>query len=63
MKTWATPELQELNLSNTELGNAKSGRVDAAVYSIELHRNFYSYSGPGEPNEDPWHVTPTEPNP
>ena len=61
MKNWNTPEIQELNLSNTELGYARSGRCDAAVWSVELHRNFYSYSGPGEANEDQWNVHPQDP--
>ncbi len=61
MKNWNTPEIHELNLSNTEAGNAKSGYCDAAVWSIELHKNFYSFSGPGEKNENDWHVTPLKP--
>ncbi|WP_026488815.1 hypothetical protein [Butyrivibrio sp. XBB1001] len=61
MKTWTSPEIKELNISNTALGNARSGYCDAAVYSIELHRNFYSFSGEGEKNQDDWHVTPQNP--
>lgn len=58
MKNWNAPEIQELNLSNTELGNRRSGYCDAAVWSVELHKNFYSYSGEGDPNEDEWNIHP-----
>ncbi len=61
MKTWNTPEIQELNLSNTAAGNARTGYCDAAVWSVELHKNFYSFSGEGEKNDVEYHVTPVEP--
>lgn len=63
MKNWNAPEIQELNLSNTEAGTAKSGYCDKVIYSLELHCNLYSYSGVDKKAEDDYHTTPANPQP
>ena len=47
MKTWNTPEIQELNLSNTEFGSAFQTVVDGSVKDHATGNIFYSYSGTG----------------
>lgn len=58
MKNWNTPEIQELNLSNTELGTKRTDYPDKVIYSVELQTNLYAYSGVGKKAEDEYHTTP-----
>ena len=60
MKKWNTPVIQELNLSNTEAGTARSGYVDKVIWSVEEHINYQSYSGNGKKATDNYHTTPAD---
>jgi hypothetical protein len=51
MKTWNTPEIQELNLSNTAAGSAKLTVVDYKFKDQDGHI-FYSYSGTGDDTDN-----------
>lgn len=61
MKTWNTPELQELNLSNTEAGKALRKHPDASIYDVDRDFTYYTFSGPGDNENNPSHVIPTNP--
>ena len=63
MKKWNTPEIKELNLSNTELGASNSTIVDYDFRDQDGHI-FYSYSGTGADTNNRYDIVdPSEDNP
>ena len=58
MKTWNTPELQELNLSNTAAGKSLSLHPDGSIYDREHDRTYYTFSGPGNNEDNPSIIIP-----
>lgn len=49
MKTWATPEVEKLDITCTEYGKAYASHVDE-VRVDQNGKYWYSYSGDGEQN-------------
>ena len=58
MKNWNAPEIQELNLSNTEAGKAFSKHPDGHIYDVDHDITYWTFSGPGENEENPVHIDP-----
>ena len=45
MKTWNTPEIQELNLSNTQQHGKPNPYIDGSIYDAERDENWFTFSG------------------
>lgn len=51
MKTWNSPEIKELNLSNTNEGKVL-GRVPDYVFKAQNGKLYYSFSGYGDDTDN-----------